>query len=215
MRDTRCVSIALLNATSVTSQKFVWFARPVFSAARPLSVNQNSRIERFGFFNRAEQTEKLVVISAARSQSSNFPLAQLTAQKQIEKIVVVSRRLERKFASVGGCLAVFRSESRQQIEDVVSGESCSFTREHDRNAQFKEPQAVVSNHATQLFRCFTIKRRLRIDQDAKQARLIFFVERVERELNAIGEKLFKLRFNRIIDPAETADRLTVAGSFHG
>src|SRR6185369_3674142 len=139
MRDMRCARIAWLNAISVTSQKFAWFAPPVFSAVRRRSsVNQNSRIECFSFFNRAEQTKKLIVVSTARSQSSNFRLAQLAAQNQIEKIVVVSGRLKRKFASVGGCLAVFRSESRQQIEDVIGCESCGFARKHNWHAQFKE-----------------------------------------------------------------------------
>src|SRR6185369_1078566 len=138
MRDMRCVSIVLLNAISATSQKFVWSAPPALNAGRRSSVNQNSRIKRFGFFNRTQQTEKLVVVSAARSEASNFGLAQLTAQNQIEKIVVVSGRLEGKFASVGGCVTVFRSESRQQIEDVVCCESSRLASKYNWHAQFKE-----------------------------------------------------------------------------
>ena len=66
MRDMRCVSFAWLNAISVTSQRFACFAPRVFNAGRERSsVNQNSRIECFGFFNRGEQTEKLIVVSAA------------------------------------------------------------------------------------------------------------------------------------------------------
>src|ERR1043165_717715 len=138
MRDTRYASIAWVIAPPVTSRRFAFFVAPVFSAVRRSSVNQNSRIERFGFFNRGEQTQKLIVVSAARSQARNFRLAQLAAQDQIQKIVIVSRRLERKLSSVGCCLAVFRSESRQQIEDVVGCESSRFASKHDWHAQFKE-----------------------------------------------------------------------------
>src|ERR1051325_1962400 len=138
MRDMRCVSIAWLNAISVTNQKFVWFARRVLSAARRSSVNQNSRIECFGFFNRSQQAKKLIVVSTTRSQSTNFRLAQLTAQNQIEKIVVVGGRLEGKFASVCCSLAVFRSESRQQIEDVVGCDPSRLASKHNWHAQFKE-----------------------------------------------------------------------------
>src|SRR6185369_3531126 len=85
-----------------------------------------------------------------------------------------------------------------------------FARENDRHAQLEKPQAVFSHHASQLLRRFTIKRRLRIDENPQQSRLIIRIERVERELHAIREKLLKLRFNRIIDPAETAHGFAVA-----
>ena len=65
MRAMRYANIAWLIATPVTSQKFALFVARAFSAGRPLSVNQNSRIECFGFFNCSEQTEKLVVVTAA------------------------------------------------------------------------------------------------------------------------------------------------------
>src|ERR1700741_770018 len=210
MRGMRCANTAWETVRAVR-RKFASSVACAASAARPSSVNQNSRVERLGFFNRSKQAEKLIVVTAARRQASNFRLAQLTAQNQIEKIVVISGRLKRKFTGVRGCLAVFRSESRQQIEDVVGCETRGFTCKNDRNPQLKESQTVLGNHAPQLFCRFTIKRRFRIDQNAKQPWLIFFIERVERELDAVGEKLFKLRLNRVIDTAETAHRLTVAG----
>ena len=38
-------------------------------------------------------------------------------------------------------------------------------------------------------------------------------DRVEQKLNSIGEKLFKLRLDRIVDPAQTSHRLAIAGDF--
>jgi hypothetical protein len=55
---------------------------------------------------------------------------------------------------------------------------------------------------------------LRVDQNPKQARLILLVKRVERELDAIGEELLKLCFDRVIDSSETTNRLSIARRFH-
>src|ERR1041384_5936122 len=135
----RCVGTAWLTAARVTSQRSVCFvARALSARPRRSSVNQNSRIEGFGFFNRREQTQKLIVVPAARGQACDFRLAQLTPHNQIEKIIVVSSGFEGKLSSVGGVRAVFRSESRQQIEDVVGCDSSRLASKHNWHAQFKE-----------------------------------------------------------------------------
>ena len=61
----RCVGIVWLIAARASSQRSVFSVARALSARPCRSVNQNSRIERFGFFNRGDETQKLIVVSAA------------------------------------------------------------------------------------------------------------------------------------------------------
>src|SRR5581483_2761531 len=83
----------------------------------------------------------------------------------------------------------------------------SGTRKTNRQTQLEEPQPVVSRHSTQFLGGLSVEGRFGIDQNLEQARIVRRVNRVERELNAIGDKVFELRVNGIIDAAETSDRL--------
>src|SRR5258708_1489598 len=88
----------------------------------------------------------------------------------------------------------------------------SFTRQTNRESQLKKPEAVSSRHPAQLFRRFTIKGRFPVDKTTHQTRLVFMTESIQDELAAVGQELFKLRINRIMDAAQTPDRLAFAGS---
>src|ERR1051325_1672212 len=158
--------------TSSSTRCVCWTRR----SSKPL-INQDAGVQRFRFFNRREKTEKLVVVSTARSQACGFRLAQLTAQDEVEKIVIVGGGFEGKFARVCRRLTIFRAKAREQVKDVVSREPRSFTAEEDRHAQLKESQAVFSNYAPQLLGRFAVERRLRVDQNAKQSWLVFLVQR--------------------------------------
>src|ERR1700686_197046 len=47
----------------------------------------------------------------------------------------------------------------------------------------------------------------------QQARLVFRIESVESKLNPVGQELFKLRIDGIVDAAQTADRFAFSGGF--
>src|SRR4029079_11580937 len=70
---------------------------------------------------------------------------------------------------------------------------------------------LLSCNPSKFLCSFTIKRRLRIDKYPKQSWLILLVESIESELDSIRQELFKLSFNRIVDPPKTANRLAFAG----
>src|SRR5712691_11345684 len=89
----------------------------------------------------------------------------------------------------------------------------ALARESDRKPQFKEAQTLGSGHAPQLFGCFAVKRRFRVDENVQQTWLVNFVDRVKSQLYPVGEELFKLGVDGIVDPAQTADRLAFAGNF--
>ena len=47
-----------------------------------ISINQQSRIQRFGFLDRRQQPKKLCVVSTAPGETRHFRLTQLVAQEQ-------------------------------------------------------------------------------------------------------------------------------------
>src|SRR5207253_1450133 len=122
--------------------------------------------------------------------------AQVVAQKQIEEVVVIGGRRVRKLASVTGRRGIFRAKARDRVKDIVGGKTRAFARQSNRDAQLEKAQTLRGSHAPQFLGRFAVKRRFRIEKNAQQPRLIFAVECVERELNAIGEKLFELCFDR-------------------
>src|SRR4029078_2400090 len=90
-----------------------------------------------------------------------------------------------------------------------------LTRQLDGHSQLEKTQTFLSGNATKFFSRFAIKRRLRIYQDAKESRLVLFVERIKRQLNTISEKLFELSLDRIVDSAEATHCLSFSGDFQG
>ena len=146
-------------------------------------------------------------------QALALGFADVISQHQIQKVVIVGRRGEGKLARVSRLLGIFRNEPGQQVEHVIGGQMRTFARESDRQAQFKEAQTLGSCHAPQLFGCFAVKWRFRIDKNVQQTWLVNFVDRVKNQLHPVGQELFKRRVDGIVDPAQTADRLTFAGGF--
>src|SRR4030095_14970051 len=107
----------------------------------------------------------------------------------------------RKFPGIAGLFVIVRTKARKQVENVVGGEGDRFACQTDRQSELVKTQTFRSSYASQLFCSLAVKWRFRINQNAHQARLIFFVERVETKLDAVGNKFFTLRFDGVGDAA--------------
>src|SRR5947207_8508718 len=140
-----------------------------------------------------------------------FRFAEVVAQNKVEKVVIISVRGDGKLTCVRGQLRIIRAKADQHIEYVVGRQMRSTARQPDGNSQFIETQTFSSRYPPQFFGSFAVKRRFGINQNVKQTRLVFGIESIQEELNPIGQKLFKVRINRIIDAAQTANRLAFAG----
>src|SRR6476646_8434638 len=87
---------------------------------------------------------------------------------------------------------------------MVCSNRLTSAAQNDWQSQLEESQTFYSINATKLLCCFTIKRRLRIDENAQKTRLVLLLQRIKLKLDSIRKKLFELRFNWISDPTQTS-----------
>src|SRR5215813_2603141 len=79
------------------------------------SINEHAGVESFSSFERRQQPQVLIIVSAAFMQSRAFQITEIVAQDQIEEIVVVCGGHCREFARVTSLSEIFASEPGQQI----------------------------------------------------------------------------------------------------
>src|SRR2546423_15443589 len=98
------------------------------------SVHQHARAERLGDFECDEESQELLVVSAARADALALGFGEVLSQKQVEEVVVVGGCRERKLARVGRALGVVGGESGERVEEVVGRQVRALSREFYREA---------------------------------------------------------------------------------